>query len=377
MTQKSPLKLAVIGGGINSAVGTTHRIAATMDGRWQIGAGCFSTHRDVNLMTAQQAGVPEDRTYSQWQELLEREKGRSDAVVVLTPTPLHKDMVIAALEQGHAVICEKALAGSSGEAQQIKSVADKMNGFLAVAYNYTGYPMLRELKRMIESGRMGRLQQVHVEMPQEGYTRLNRQNEPNVPQPWRLQDVDVPTISLDLGVHLHHLVYFLSGQKPLEVVATQNTFGFFGVVDNVMGIARYTDDLMCQIWYSKCALGHRNGLRVRVYGELGAAEWYQMEPETLSYYDKKGNVATIDRTSLDSTISTELRYSRFKAGHPSGFIEAYANHYYDIAESLLAFQEGRPCTSPWVFNAELAEEGLKLCEAISASAKEQCWRKIE
>lgn len=371
------LKLGFIGGGINSAVGATHQIAAQMDGRWELVAGCFSRSQEINLETANRWGIDKDRLHIDWQQLLDSEKDKLDAVVILTPTPNHTDVVIKALSQGYAVICEKALAPLSSEAAQIREAVEKNKGFLAVTYNYTGYPMLRELKKVIQKGKIGKINQIHIEMPQEGFVKVNKKGESATPQAWRLKDESLPIIALDLGVHLHHMIHFLSNEKPIEVVALNDSFGTFNqVIDNTMCIARYTGNLSCQIWYSKSAMGHRNGLRVRVYGEQGSAEWYQMQPENLMITDQQGSQFILDRASVDADLSTELRYNRFKSGHPAGFIEAFANHYYDLADSLEEFKTKGKFTSPWVFSVDKAEEGLLMLEAMTSSAKNKCWEDI-
>lgn len=371
------LKLGFIGGGINSAVGSTHIIAARMDGRFKVEAGCFSLQSDINIQTAEQYGIKPERLYGDAMELLAQEKGRLDAVVVLTPTPVHVEQVVQALQQGYSVICEKALATSSADTILIKQAQLEQRGFLAVTYNYTGYPMLRELKHMIGQGRLGRVEQIHIEMPQEGFLRLNHLGEPMVPQQWRLQDTKVPTISLDLGVHVHHIIDFLTGEKPLELVAMQSSRGHFRqVIDNTMCIARYTNALECSIWFSKAALGNRNGLRVRVFGENASAEWYQMDPEFLIYHDNKGHKSIIDRASVDIEIAHKPRYNRFKSGHPAGFLEAFANLYWDIADSLETFRDTGDYSSEYVFTAQHALEGLVMLEAIAQSSQDRCWKNI-
>lgn len=375
--RRIPFKIGFIGGGINSAVGNTHRIAAQMDCRFVLEAGCFSTRTKINRETARQWGVDEFRVYDDWRTLLDAEKGKLDAVCVLTPTPIHAEIVVEALRKGFAVICEKTLATSSREAAAICRAVEARGGFLAVTYNYTGYPMLRELRQMILRGRLGRIHLIQIEMPQEGYIRLDKQGKPVRPQAWRLQDREVPIVSLDLGSHLHNMIYFLTAKRPLEVVADQASYGFFRpVIDNVMCLARYENDMRAQIWYGKMALGHRNGLRVRVYGDRGGAEWFQMVPEELILNDAGGKRQIVDRASSCVEIADQPRYNRFKSGHPAGFIEAFANHYYDIADALLEFRKTGRYQSPWVFTAQLAEEGLKMLEAISRSAKNHCWQKI-
>lgn len=370
-------KLGFIGGGVNSAVGTTHFIAAQMDGRFKVESGCFSRHPDVNAETADHWGIAQDRRYSTDDEFLAGERGRLDAVVVLTPTPDHVELVVQALRRGYPVICEKSLASSSADALLINQAQQETGGFLAVTYNYTGYPMLRELKRIIQHGDLGRIEQIHVEMPQEGYARLNREGGPMVPQEWRLRDQKIPTISLDLGVHVHHIIDFLTGEKPLELVAMQSTQGRFRqVIDNTMCIARYTNGLDCSIWFSKAALGYRNGLRVRVFGDQGSAEWYQMDPEFLIFNDNKGHKTILERASVDVVLAHELRYNRFKSGHPAGFLEAFGNHYWDIADDLQSYLATGKQSSEYSFTTQHALEGLLMLEAMAQSSKDHSWKSV-
>ncbi len=367
--KKPRMKIAFIGGGINSAVGETHKIASQMDGRFILSAGCFSRHADINRKTAETRGVDDARVYPDWRELLRNEKDRIDAVVVLTPTDNHTDIVIESIKSGYPVICEKALTTSSREALRIKEALEKNKGYLAVTYNYTGYPMLRELKSMVGKGCLGKIHQIHMEMPQEGYAKLDKKGNPMIPQQWRLRDADLPTISLDLGVHIHNIIDFLTGADPIEVAAIHNSFGaFHQVIDNTLCIANYSGDMVCSIWYSKSAIGHRNGLRVRIYGNTGSAEWYQMEPEILLFSDNKGNRTIIDRANTAVETAAESRYNRFKAGHPAGFIEAFANYYCDIADSLENYLKGNDFRSGYVFTADSAIKGLMMLEAIAESA---------
>jgi len=132
------LSLAFVGGGLNSAVGTTHKLAAQMDERWVLSAGCFSRNHDINVSTGRHWNIKKDRVYESPEDLFENEKGKLDAIVILTPTPSHSELVIKAIESGYAVICEKALTNSSAEAKKINQVVKKHNAFLALTYNYTG-----------------------------------------------------------------------------------------------------------------------------------------------------------------------------------------------------------------------------------------------
>lgn len=371
--EQQPLKLGFIGGSINSAVGYTHYIASQMDHRWQVVAGCFSRTEATNKATAERWGIEDGRVYTSWRDMLSAEQGKLDAIAILTPTDQHADIVVEVLASGFNVICEKALTNSAAEAERIIEAQQKSGRFLSVTYNYTGYPMVRELCSLIKAGHFGRVHQIQIEMPQEGFVRVDAEGRKPVPQSWRLEDKVVPTISLDLGVHLHNMVYMLSGQRPLKVMADQSSFGWFPeVVDNVMSIAKYQDGMKCQMWFSKSALGHRNGLRVRVFGERASAEWYQMNPEELILNAVSGSREIKDRAAVVS-VANQLRFNRFKAGHPAGFLEAFANLYVDLADALIEFNTSGSWNNPWVFGADIALEGLQMFEAIDQSAKSEAW----
>lgn len=374
-SETDKLRLGFIGGAFNSAVGRVHRIASEMDQQFELVAGCFSRNEDVNKETAKQYGVSSTRTYRNMESLFDNEIKHLDAIVILTPTNQHKQQIQACLSSGIPVICEKALVTTADEALAIRNLLDEKAGFLNVTYNYTGYPMLREFQAMVLAGKLGTLEQIHIEMPQDGFTKLALDGTPISPQEWRLQDGKVPTISLDLGVHVHSIVKFLTNQSPLELVAVSNTFGNFNqIVDSVIGIARYSGNLVCNLWYCKTALGNRNGLKVRLFGSHGSLEWYQDNPEYLLFTDQHGRKSTIDRAHPEVTISNQLRYNRFKAGHPAGFIEAFANTYCDIAVALRSFKQGRVMTNnPYVFGIEDALEGLLMQEAIAQSSKDKSW----
>ena len=369
-------KIAFIGGGINSAIGEVHRAASQMDGFFKLVAGAFSTHDAVNRATAETWGVSLERTYADYKDLLAKEKGKLDAVVILTPTDFHKDIIIDALRAGFHKKKKKSLATSVQEGEEIAKVIAETKGFFCTTYNYTGYPMVRELKQFIEDGKLGKIQQVQVEMPQEGFMRLGVQGEPPKPQAWRLKDTVIPKISLDLGSHLHNMVYFLTGERPERIVADQSTFGLFPqIVDNVGALAKYTNGVRAQIWFSKTALGNRNGLRIRVYGSEGSAEWFQLEPETLKTCDLRGHVSLCDRTG-EVKIANQPRYNRFKAGHPAGFIEAFANYYEDIADCLSQFQKTGTFKSKYVCGIKTSLEGLAMMQAAAKSAQTDKWENV-
>ena len=369
-----PMSLGFIGGSLNSAVGYTHFVSSAMDNKWSLEAGCFSTNIQRNRESAQVYGVAADRVYDGWRNMIEKEKERLDAIVILTPTPAHFEIVMACLSEGIPVICEKSLATSSSDVEKIIQIRNLRKGFLAVTYNYSGYPIVRELHAMIRKGTLGKILHFHAEMPQEGYIRVDAQGNKPVPQSWRLTDGKVPIIYLDLGTHLHHLIYYLIGQKPIEVIADQNSYGWFPkVVDNVTCLCRYSEGIQGQMWFSKSALGHRNGLKLRIYGSDASAEWYQACPEELLLSYSDGRREIMDRASQVEVANMRC-YNRFKSGHPAGFIEAFANLYSDIADCLCQYRSTGKWASENVFSAELALEGIHLSEAMIKSMDKNAWQ---
>lgn len=374
-----PLEVAFIGGAYDSAVGRTHRIAAELDHRFKVVAGCFSRNLKRNERTGIEYGIDTKRVYANVADLLDNEADKIDAIVILTPQNQHIEHLSMCLKNDIPIICEKALVSSVDDAVKIKHLVDEGGKFLAVTYNYTGYPMVRELKAIIDHGDIGQVQQIHIEMPQDGFTRLMPDGNPLMPQQWRLNDNEIPTISLDLGIHIHMLIKFLIGQIPESLVAVTSSRGNFrNIVDNVLCIAKYSNEIDCNIWYSKAALGYRNGLKIRIFGSDGSLEWIQEHPEFILYTTKKGTKHIIDRASEGIRVAHAPRYQRFKVGHPAGFIEAFANYYYDIADALTYFLKERKIQfGTYVFGIDESIEGLAMLEAISRSSRGKKWERVD
>lgn len=363
-----PLKLGFIGGSLSSAVGYAHGVASQLDNCWQLVSGCFSRDIELSQSTGKHWGIPLKRVYSDWQRFILAEKEQLDAVVVLTPTPSHDDIVCALLRAGIPVICEKAMAASIAQSLSIRKALEETSGFLAVTFNYSGYPMVRALKRHVEDGLLGQLKQIQVEMQSDGFI---QPKEKMHPQPWRLSDGEIPTLLLDLAVHVQHLSRFVTGLAPVSVNADFHHFSIFdGIVDDAYMWVRCEEDMKAAFWVSKTALGHRNGLRIRVFGDLGSAEWYQEEPEKLHIYDKTSLHTIYDRGNC--LYKEEMR-ERFKPGHPGGFVEAFANLYADIAFALKEYRQHGQYSSPYVFGWDHAHEGLVLLDAAVQSNEVGRW----
>jgi predicted dehydrogenase len=372
-----PLQLGFIGGGLSSSIGPSHFSASQLDGRWKLAAGFFSRQKDVNTATAKAWNVSEDRIYDTWQQFIQAEKSKIDAIVILAPTPDHTEIITECLKNSVAVISEKPLVASLEEACLIERALQKTPGFLAITYNYSGYPMVRELKAHVQSGELGTILKIHFEMPQEFFMRIDAATGEVIrPQSWRMKDGLIPVICLDLGVHLHHLAYFITGKKVVKTAGKFSNHSIHqGLVDDIMMWLEYEDDMKGSFWMSKTALGHRNGLKLRIYGTKGSAEWLQSSPEEMHLSYRDGSRITLDRAS-DTKLCGEPRYNRYRAGHPSGFIEAFANLYSDIADALIFYRQSGHHENPFVFGLDHSIQGLELfTSAIKANESGQ-WENV-
>lgn len=327
------IRLCIIGGGLTSAVGKAHVAALRMSGKFTLVGGSFSKDRVKSIMAAEQYGC----TFTNPEPVFE--KGVCDRVVILSPTPEHfRHVETFLLLEQFPVLCEKALSENSEQAQKLVRISKERNVPLSVVYNYAFYPAVQKMKEFIKEVNVGKISHIHLEMPQSTYLR-------GKPQGWRLTDNG---IYLDLMTHLHHMVWFLTGESPRKVFSKECKWcNDVGVVDYVSAQVSY-ETFQAHLWVSKSSSGHSNGLRVRVYGDKGSMEWYQRDPDTIK----------VSSTQFaDVSGSVEVANPRFKLGHPTGYVEALANLYEAWAED-----PSHPVLSP-----KVAVEGLVLIQAMRES----------
>lgn len=361
------LRIGIIGGGINSAVGKAHISALNLDGLFKVVAGSFSRNHEINLKSAINFGVDLTRLYSDYAQLIDNEAGKIDAIVVLTPTTDHTTPVINALNAGIPVICEKTLTANINDALLIQNIEREKNGFLAVTYNYSGYPAVREMREIIRSGQIGDVLHFATEMPQEGYLRVNTNGHQLQPQNWRKTDGEVPMIYLDLGSHLHQLASYILGIKPVSVFANERNYGLYPVIDSVSALVNYENGIHGNFIFGKTMLGYRNGLKIRIFGTRGAVEWTQSDPERIQFAYADGRIELRDRGYQGLEFSSS-RYGRFKAGHPAGYIEAFANLYVDIHAALTQYLKIGTWSSEEIVGSKCSVDGLKFMLEMHKSA---------
>jgi len=372
--------IAILGGSNKSAVGRAHVAAIRLTGLYKLDAGFMSRDKIVNRDSAEEYGIPFENVFDSLPELIEYCKKSKLAVVVCTPTDQHLQQVNDLLDAGLKVICEKSLGS---ELAPLVKLLEKPNSDirnLVVIYNYTSYPAMRKIRDLVANGSIGKILQVNASMPQESFLKVDSNGKPVQPQTWRLKDLEIPTLSLDLGVHLHMLVKMILEKRALKVLGKESSNGNFAdIVDDVRCIAEYENDIEVNFWFSKIAIGNRNGLRLEVYGQKGSLIWQQTNPEEIIHSRNDGTVIKIDRGSPDSYIQNDYKYSYFKPGHPTGFIEALSNYYVDIHKVMFdgistQLKTDELCS---VYGLEESLEGFILLKTISESSKERKWKKVE
>ena len=369
-----PFKLGIIGGGLESIAGYPHIAGSQLDGRWKVEAGVFSRDEQKNAAAAEYWNVP--RRYDTFQELVKGELGRLDAVAVLLPTPEHHSAVEMLLRAGLPVICEKPLFSSLDQYSALENIGNLENiqkHFLAVTYNYNAYPMLEELRRRLQKRDLGRVLDIHLEMPQESFLRPLKEG---YPPAWRKQDGEIPGIILDLLSHLFSLATYLGMPKVSSVYSTFKSSSRFRVVDDVKVLLEYEQGATGTMWVSKTALGHRNGLKLSIYGTAGAATWIQAEPELLRMSYQNGSKLILDRGNSPA-VADVPRFNRMRPGHPAGFIEAFGNLYYELADALAKFKAGKAYnTHPLIWSYQQERELCHMLDLVVQSATQCCSLKL-
>ncbi len=344
-TASGKIRLGMIGGGQGAFIGEVHRIAARLDNRYELVAGAFSSNAERARDSAAELGIASDRAYLDYEKMASAEAGRDDgieAAIIVTPNHLHFAPARAMLEAGIHVICDKPLTSSLAQAEQLKQLVDKTGLLFAVTYNYSGYPMVRQAREMVAAGKLGLIRLVQVEYPQD-WLATNIEADGHKQAAWRTDPEQAGSGGSigDIGTHAFHLAEFVSGLEVDSLLADLSSFvAGRRLDDNAHILLRYADGARGSLWSSQVALGHENGLRIRIYGDNAALEWFQEEPNKLSYTVLEAPTQIITRGSPAAGLSAGLG-SRIPAGHPEGFLEGFANVYRDFADLIVACREGR------------------------------------
>ncbi|HUG33508.1 MAG TPA: Gfo/Idh/MocA family oxidoreductase [Anaerolineales bacterium] len=334
------LRLAVIGGGPGSFIGAMHRQAARLDDRYELVTGILSSDPSRAKKAGLEIGISPDRLYAGVREMLEGESSRKDGVDVvsiMTPNDSHFEYALVALNLGFDVICDKPMTNTLQEAEALHKKVKETGLIFCLTHNYTGYPMVRQAKAMVEDGQLGTIRLVQVEYVQGGKADENKQL-PADALPWRYDPIrGGPSLVMgDIGTHAHNLIRFISGLEVVEVAAEVGSIVPGRKIHDFAGaLLRFDNGARGNFWVTQAAAGVENCLRVRISGTKGSLEWMQEHPQVLTY--KPLHAPSQLRTpNGPGTLPLAAHSSRIVAGHPEGFHEGFANIYSDAAETIAA-----------------------------------------
>jgi predicted dehydrogenase len=370
------LKLGIIGGGPNSWIGHVHRISSRFDDKYEIVAGVFSRDSKQSTSFGKSIGVSEDRCYSNYLTMANKEslrKDKIDVVSIMTPPGSHQIIAEKFIDKNIHIISDKPFAADLKQAKSLFNKIKKNKKIkYALTHNYSAYPMVREAKVLIEKGKIGKVEDINFEYVQdcsEG-KRINKKNSRKMFR-WKLDKkiVGVSTVLNELGSHACHLASYMSGLKTKKVFADISQVSKTVKMDNnAKVLIEFDNGAKGMFWTSCTARGGVYGLRIRIFGSKGSLEWVQNDPTYLKYNPSKGAVRILERGFHDASFSK--KFSRIKFGHPEGYLDAFSNIYREFAESLKSKKR--------VFypNEDDGYETAKFIDACKKSSKSKKWVKL-
>lgn len=331
------LRLGMVGGGMGAFIGGVHRIASRIDDEFELVAGAFSSDPERSRISGAQLGVSAERSYGSFAEMAIAEAARADGidvVAIVTPNHMHFSAAKAFLEAGINVICDKPLTSTLEDALALGQVQPKNGAKFLLTHNYTGYPLVRQARKMLDQGLLGSLRVVQVEYPQDWLT----QDVSSKQADWRVDPARSGAGGCigDIGTHAYNLLRFVTGLE-LDVLSAdlQSFVPGRRVDDNVHIMLRFKGGARGMLWASQVAPGHENGLKLRVYGEKGSIEWVQANPNEMWFSPFGAPKQLLTRGgATPAEFSNDDIATRIPAGHPEGFLEAFATLYSEFAKVI-------------------------------------------
>lgn len=348
-SDNAAIRYGMVGGGQGAFIGAVHRIAARLDGQFELVAGALSSDPDRALNSAQELGLAKERSYASFAEMAKSEAARPDgieAVSIVTPNHMHFPVAKAFLEAGIHVICDKPLTATLSDARELADLVKRSGRLFVLTHNYTGYPMIRQAREMVARGDLGTLRIVQAEYAQDWLT--EKVEEAGSKQAaWRTDpgQSGLGGATGDIGTHAYNLLRFVTGLKLDSLAADLDSFVEGRLLDdNAHILLRFSPKgagaraAKGMLWASQVAPGNENGLTLRVYGDKGGLEWYQTEPNTL-WYTPFGEPKRLITRNGAGAGSASLRMVRVPAGHPEGYLEGFANIYWEAAQAIRAMRD--------------------------------------
>ena len=367
----------MIGGGQGAFIGAIHRIAASLDGLYAITAGAFSAVAEKSRATGVLLGLSADRVYGSYQELIAQEKQRPAAeriqvIAIVTPNHLHFEPARLALENGFHVILDKPMTFTLAEAKALKQVAEASGCQLCLTHTYTGYPMVKEARQLIAAGAFGPIRKVYVEYPQ-GWLSGFEEGTDNKQAAWRTDPArsGVAGAMGDIGTHAFNLLEYVSGLSVTKLCADINVVVPGRRLDDDGAVLlKLSNGASGVLVATQVAAGEENNVRIRAYGDKGGLEWMQADANTLlvKWLDRP---TEIYRAGTGYVGSFARHNSRTPAGHPEGYLEAFANIYRNFALTLQAGAAGQPAPAEALDfpGLEAGIRGMAFIENVIASGR--------
>ena len=380
LNNSKKIRIGFIGGGSNSFIGYTHRLAARFDNRFDFVAGVFSKDKKKSITFGKSLGLDPKRCYNDYKTMAKEEAQRTDgieAIGIMTPSGDHYKIAREFIKNKIHIICDKPLTASVEDAIALQKLIKKSKIIFALTHNYSAYPMLREAKQLVLKNKIGKIKVINVEYPQ-GYTVAVKKKDEKNTLKWRLnKKMCGPSMILaEIGTHAYHLMRYVTDLEVREVSAEVNSLSEeISVDDNAFMIVRMENKARGSIWVSSAATGGENGLKIRVYGTKGAVEWLQDDPNNLKFTELNVPTKIITRAS-NSVSNLSIESSRVAAGHPEGFFEAFANIYTEFADSIINYKQSKKFKSTHP-SIEDGVKGIKFIFAAKKSSdKNSKWIKI-
>ena len=376
------IRLGMVGGGEGAFIGAVHRLAARMDGHYELVAGALSATPEKARRSGEALGLAPDRVYPDYEAMAKAEAARPDgieAVAIVTPNHVHAGPTYAFLKAGIHVICDKPLTLSLAEARKMKDAVEQSGRIFALTHNYTGYPLVRRAREMVKAGDLGEIRLIQVEYPQDWLTGPT-ETTGNKQAEWRVDPARSGAGGAlgDIGTHAYNLADYVGGIELRELAAELTSFGAGRQLDdNVQIMLRYANGARGALWASQVAPGNENGLRLRIYGTKGGLVWVQANPNEMLFSPLGQSTRIVTRGGPDAGEAA-ARVTRIPPGHPEGYLEGFANIYSEVALAIKAARSGtKPPEGVHFPTIEDGVKGLAFVEAAVKSSKANgAWVKL-
>lgn len=379
------LRMGMIGGGLDAFIGAIHRMAAGIDGLIELSCGALSADPNTAIESGKALLLPVNRTYTSYQEMIQQEsqlpaEERMDFVTIVTPNFVHFAPAMMALEHGFHVVIEKPITFTLDEAKQLQQKAKEKGLLLCLTHTYSGYPMVKQARAMCKDGVFGKIRKIWVEYPQGWLSQLS-EKEGNAQAAWRTDPTKSGKAGCmgDIGTHAAHLAEYISGLQITHLCADLNIMVPGRALDDDGNVLlKFNNGAAGVLMASQVAAGEENALKIRIYGEKGGIEWAQQEPNTLlvKWLHQPTQILRAGGNFGDRLSSYAVKNCRTPAGHPEGYLEAFANIYRNFALTLTAHIEGTEASAE-ALDFPTADDGVRgmafIDNVVASGASNEKW----